>query len=268
LETIYKDGSQKIFYEKPYEPKFDILDRGCELQTIDQYSCVGRSDEAVVGLYHEGIHDRKQNSTTECNKNFDIEIISLDLEKGLRSCAEEVIILKGFISFFTIREVYILYSRNYEKRYKRRLMKMFIDSNFKFENLDCGCEDRIINQFSNVGRSDAAVVDLYHGAIHDRKQSSSTESNNCSEIGKICLISEKNPKVPLDLISSGSSYQEQNVISKMNRHCRWQTEDLAVVDFIRTSHRNNPIVESRVQYTDVKIKGITCMHEESAWYVG
>jgi hypothetical protein len=40
VQMRIKDGPQKIFYGKPYERRFDNLDRGCDLQVIDQCSDV------------------------------------------------------------------------------------------------------------------------------------------------------------------------------------------------------------------------------------
>jgi hypothetical protein len=87
--------------------------------------------------------------------------------------------------------------------YKDKSLKKFYGKPYehKFDNLDRGCDLQAIDQFSNVGGSDAAVVGLNYGEIHNHKQSLAIESNYISEIGKICLTSETNPKVLIELVS-------------------------------------------------------------------
>jgi hypothetical protein len=82
---VYKDKSLKTYYGKPYGGKYDNLDRGCEIQTIDQFIDGDGLDTAAVGLNYEEIHNHKQSSNIECKLNSVIGTISLDLEKGLKS---------------------------------------------------------------------------------------------------------------------------------------------------------------------------------------
>jgi hypothetical protein len=113
----------KTFYGKPYERKNDDLDRGCDLQTINQFSDQDGLDAAAGGLNYGEIHNHRQSSTIECNENSVIGTISLDSEKGLKNYAEEVIMSKGFGKFYVIREINSLISMNFKRRVKKKTLE-------------------------------------------------------------------------------------------------------------------------------------------------
>jgi hypothetical protein len=111
-------------------------------------------------------------------------------------------------------------------------------------------------------------VGLNHGEIHDRKQSSATESINLSVIGKICSESEKDPEILIDAVNDNSVGQVQFVISNENQYQLQQFKSLSVEDFRVRSHQNNPDDNSHVSSVDRDVKEVLFEREDKVFYIG
>jgi hypothetical protein len=142
--------------------------------------------------------------------------------------------------------------------------------------LDCECEAQTINQFTHVDGPDAAAWGLNYGEIQNHRQSSAIESNYISEIGKICLTSETDPKVLAEnfVNFSESSYHEGNNISSGDKFSGtedWyygQINKLSADDFTILSHHNNPETYYHVHSDGPREREFIFIHGKILYCVG
>jgi hypothetical protein len=276
LQIIYKGLSLKKYYGKPCERKYDDLDRGCDEQTIDQSSDVDNLGVTVEGINLESLQTLKQSPAIECNNILVIGNSSLRSEKDLKSYAEEVILSKGFGSFYCIRDIYPFISMELKKKIRKAMKcKMFINSqDYGFKNLDYGCGKQIIDQFSNVGRPDAAAEGDNLNSVQTLKQISATESILGSVIGKTYLISETDPRTLINDFGSfdglmGKEYGNNRDRERISSNHKYiQDSNMPAYFYEAIRHQNNSQLTPHVPSNDLLINECVFYHGGILYYMG
>jgi hypothetical protein len=169
-----------------------------------------------VYLSQKQIH--KQSPAIERTQFLEIGTTSSTSGTSSNDCTEEVILSKGFGTFYIIREVYSIISS------KKKFRNSFFEPRcFRLGNSNCECGEQTIYQSYTVDGSGVAAEGVYLSKKQIHKQNPAIERNCNLEIGTICLSSETNPKDRADLFSIVSSSRSlekyadpENVYSDFN----------------------------------------------------
>jgi hypothetical protein len=170
FQATVKDDSLKSFYGKPYERKCNDLGDERDARAINQFPAVDGSGKAAESENLSQKQICKQSPAIECTSSLVIGTTSSTSGTSPNDYAEEVILLKGFGTFYNIREVFSIISS------KKKFINSLIDSRcFRLDNSDCECEAQTINQSSAVDGSGVAAEGVYLITSQIRRQSTAIE---------------------------------------------------------------------------------------------